>query len=307
MFKKLYTEIKKAKSIVIFRHSNPDGDAFGSANGLAEIIKENFKEKKVLVGGEETNDFTDKFFPSPENISQEIIDNSLVIITDTANTERIDGPRENLENSIKIDHHPNNEPYGKLFVGDDSYASASEIIVEFAIENELEIPKKAAEYLYVGMVTDTGRFQYNSTNKRTMHMAGELLEVGVNVNRIFSKMYNKSINQIRFNAAIQSKIKLEGNVAHVILPSGLSKKFDIHYSQASSSVYLLIGASEVKYALFASKDPKTGKYRISLRSKAKPINKIAEQFGGGGHEMASGIKLDSKKQIKEVLEKLKEL
>lgn len=307
MYKKLLNEIKKVESIVIFRHTNPDGDAFGSSLGLQEIIQENFPKKKVFIGSLQTTKFTNKFFPKTNKISDDIIENSLLIITDTANTERIDGPEIDYSKSIKIDHHPNIDDYGKMFVGGDHYSSASEIITEFAIKNKLKISNKAAKYLYIGIVTDTGRFQYESTSRKTHELTGILIEKDFDVKEIFSKMLNKSENQIKFNSKLQTNIKYEGKVAYVIMPKKLNDKYNIDYSSASSSVYLVMGAEETKYGLFASKDPETGKYRVSIRSKEKAINKIAEYFGGGGHAMASGIKLNNKKQIKEVLLKLKEL
>lgn len=194
-----------------------------------------------------------------------------------------------------------------MFVGGTEYASASEIIAEFALEQKLEISSKAAKYMYIGIVTDTGRFQYNSTTRRTHEIAGALLEKIHGINEFYSKMLNKPMATVKFNNKIQSGMKSEGKVTYFIMPTGLEKKYGVPYSQASSSSYLMMAAEETKYGLFASKDPETGLYRVSLRSKEKAINKVAEEFGGGGHAMASGLKLNSKKEIKQVIKKLKEL
>lgn len=91
MYKELLKQIKSADTIRIFRHSNPDGDAFGSSLGLLEIIKDNFPNKDVKVASEETNEFVSKFFPKPSVVK--VTGEELLIVTDTANVDRIDGPK----------------------------------------------------------------------------------------------------------------------------------------------------------------------------------------------------------------------
>ena len=305
MFKDLLNEIKENKTIVLFRHANPDADAAGSTFGLKEIIKENFKDKDVYVASLETNELIEKLFPTGDEVSEEIINKSLNIICDTANVERIDG-KPNLDNSIKVDHHPNNEPFGKFLVGGTKYSSTCEVVTKFAIENDLTINKQAAEYLFAGLVTDTGRFMYSSTTPETFEAAKVLLSTGYKPQDFYNKLYNRDFNFVRFSSYVQSKMKLEGNVTSFVLPKGKEKKFNVAYPAASSAVYLLMGTTEGQYGMYATFDAESGLYRVSLRSKKKPVNTICELFGGGGHAQACGIKVE-KKQLKQILEELQKL
>ena len=305
MFKELKQEIEKNDSIVLFRHQNPDADAAGSTFGLKEIIETNFENKKVYVASLETNELIDKLFEKGEEVSEEVINNSLNIICDTANIERIDG-KPNLDNAIKVDHHPNKEPFGKFLVGGTEFSSTCEVVTKFAIENNLKLTEKAAEYLYAGLVTDTGRFMYSSTTPDTFEAAKVLLSTGYKPQEFYNKLYNRDLNFVRFSSYIQSKMKLTGKVVSFVLPKGKEKKFNIPYASASSAVYLLMGTSEGEYGMYATFDEENNIYRVSLRSKKKPVNQICEQFGGGGHAQACGIKVE-KKQLKQILEEMQKL
>jgi len=157
------------------------------------------------------------------------------------------------------------------------------------------------------MVTDSGRFQYSSTTPRTMHMAATLLETGLKMQSTYNKLYNKSFDQVKFSAYVKSNMELDGKVAHFHLEEGKHNDFNVEFAFASASVHLLMGSTEAKYGMFSSVDPKNNVIKVSLRSKSKPVSPICEKFGGGGHQQACGIKLESKDKLIEVLEELKNL
>jgi phosphoesterase RecJ-like protein len=113
----------------------------------------------------------------------------LVIVVDTANTERIDGNIENAKYLVKIDHHPNNDKFGDLLIVDPIFASCAELVTNIAIDLNFKINVVAAKYLYTGMVTDTGRFVYSSVKQNSMNMAGELLATGLKPQKIYDDLY----------------------------------------------------------------------------------------------------------------------
>ena len=156
------------------------------------------------------------------------------------------------------------------------------------------------------MVTDTGRFMYSSVNSKTFESASRLVEL-FTPQTIYSELYKKHEKFVKFGAYVQSKYKLEDGVAYMILPKGVEKKFGLKYKQISSSVFLINQAYETKYAMFASYDAENKKYRVSLRSKDKDINQIATEHNGGGHAKAAGASATSKKELKEIVNKLKQL
>ncbi len=125
--KKIIAYIKQYETIIIHRHVRPDEDAYGSQAGLAAIIKQSFPNKKVYIVGEE--DPSLNYLAKMDTVADEQFNGALVIVCDTANTERIDDQRYLLgEKIIKIDHHPNNDVYGDLQWVDTNASSASEMI-----------------------------------------------------------------------------------------------------------------------------------------------------------------------------------
>ncbi len=308
----LLKQIEKYNTIIIHRHQRPDGDALGSQFGLKEIINERFPEKKVLVYGSQDefqensikNIFKDEF----NTITKEDYNGSLSIIVDTANIERIEGPDFNeAETTFKIDHHTSEEEFGDFEWVESKTSSTCEMITRWARENELTIPDKGAKFLLTGMVTDTGRFMFNSVTNETFTEASHLMASGAKIHKIANALNDRNLNFIRLQGFVLSNLVFENGLSHYILPKGSESKFGVDYNTASSLVFLLMSYSEADYAAYLSYDKKNDIWKGSLRSRKKPINQIAEMFDGGGHEMASGFKLKDKKQFDEVLAELRKL
>ncbi len=312
MFKKLLKDIKEYEQIIIHRHSRPDGDALGSQFGLAQILKDNFPDKNILCVGNKDeyknsslkNIFKDEF----DNVSDEEYKNSLVIVLDTANVERIEG-QDFFKGKLvyKIDHHASAEEFGNVEIVLDTISSTSQIISEFAFGHKLNITKKSAVFLLTGMITDTGRFMFNSVNAETFTQVANLLKSGAKIHSIVQKLNDRNINFIRLQGKILSDLTYKNGVSSYMMPKGLHKKYDVPYSTASSLIFLLMSFSEAKYAIYSTYDSKNKNWKTSLRSRAKNINGIAEEYDGGGHKMAAGLKIKDKKEFDEVLKKLHNL
>lgn len=304
----LFTIIKKYSTIIIHRHANPDGDALASQFGLAKLIKKNYKNKKVYTVGGKIPKYLSTLFPSNDLLKDDLYKDALVIVVDTANSERIEDNRWKLGKEIyKIDHHVNIEKYAKYEIVDDKKASCAELITKLATENNLKFDKDISTALLVGIITDTGRFFYNSTSSSTFEAAEKLMSKGANLENIYSSLYKRDIKSIRFSGYVSSKYKIKKNISYIILKKRIEKKYKLDYQDISSMVNLITGADITKYSLYASYDLENKVYKISLRSKAKPINKIAEKYNGGGHKFASGAKAKSKKEIKKMIGELEKL
>lgn len=127
--------IKQFDTIIIHRHIRPDPDAYGSQCGLAELLKTSFPEKKVYVTGEEAESL--KFLYRMDDIADDTYEDALVIVCDTANEARVSDQRyASGKMIIKIDHHPNQTPYGDLLWVETSASSTSEMIYEFYLEGK---------------------------------------------------------------------------------------------------------------------------------------------------------------------------
>src|SRR5690625_2397639 len=185
-------EIKAFDRIIIHRHVRPDPDAYGSQSGLRHLIEASFPEKEVYVVGEEDPDLN--YLARMDHVTDEMYQGALVIVCDTANTERISDQRYKLgKKIIKIDHHPNNDPYGDVLWVDTDASSTSEMIYELYLSGKsqgLQLNDAAAKFIYAGIVGDTGRFLFPSTSTKTFKYASELVSYNFDRTKLYDGMYN---------------------------------------------------------------------------------------------------------------------
>lgn len=308
MQRQILDKIKAYSKIVIHRHVRPDPDAYGSSFGLAKLIQYNYPEKRVKVAGK--HDKTLDFLARTDDVSDEDFQDALIIVTDTANTDRIDDQRYlQGEFVIKIDHHPNEDPYGDIvYVRTDS-SSASEMIYElYKLANQQEgweMTAEAARLLYAGMVGDTGRFMFSSTSSQTMAYAGELLEYSFDRTKLFNDMYEVSPEVLRLKGHIYENFHMQNGIGHISLTQQLLEKFHVSQSEASLLVSALADVKGMRAWVFFIEDEDS--IRVRLRSKGPVINQIAKKFSGGGHPLASGATIHSWDEVDDVLKEMYQL
>ncbi|WP_267200913.1 DHH family phosphoesterase [Limosilactobacillus kribbianus] len=304
----IFQQIKKYNKIIIHRHQRPDPDAIGSQVGLAEILKASFPYKQIYVVGKHIPGFD--WIGTMDEIDNQTFDDALVIVTDTANAPRIDDRRfNNGDELIKIDHHPNDEPFGDLMWVLPEASSCSEMIYDFyqRFAKELTLPKEAASALYAGIIGDTGRFLYPATSPRTLLVAGALMAAGADAAAISRRENEITLPLARLSAYVYEHLTiLDHGAAYVVLTNDLLKKFGLTEAGTSAVVSLPGRIKDVKaWAIFVEQED--GHYRIRLRSKGPAINELAKHHDGGGHELASGAKAKDQDEIKQVVAELDQL
>ncbi|MFJ7184462.1 DHH family phosphoesterase [Lysinibacillus xylanilyticus] len=306
MKRQIIDTIASYETIIIHRHVRPDPDAYGSQQGLKELILANYPEKKVFAVGE--HDESLSFLANPDNITDDIYDDALVIVTDTANTERVDDQRYTKGKMIiKIDHHPNDDQYGDLLWVDTNASSCSEMIYELFEEGKQVanwiLTDASARLLFAGIVGDTGRFQFPSTTVKTFKIAGELITYNFDRNQIFDGMYEMEQKLLNLQGYIYQNFKMdEYGAAHIKLTKELLAEFNVVPSEAS----LLVGClGSVKgicaWVVFIEE---ADQIRVRLRSKGPVINTLAKEFNGGGHPLASGATAYSWEEAERVITRL---
>lgn len=302
-FQNILHKIEEYSTIIIHRHQKPDPDALGSQNGLKEILKTNFPEKQIFAVG--YDEPTLSYLAKMDAIEDKTYDNALVIVTDTSNIARIDDNRYTSgKYLIKIDHHPNDTPYGDLLYVDTNASSASEIITEFALEMGLAITDKAAHLLYAGIAGDTGRFLYPSTTSKTLQFAAHLRTYNFDFGSLMRQMDSFSLKTAKLQAYILENMEIhETGAARIFLTQDILKKFDITEAE-TSSITGIPGQIDItqSWAIFIEQND--GSYRVRLRSKYKPINYIAKRHNGGGHPLASGAISKSEKEHDQIFQEL---
>lgn len=305
--KELWDLIKKWDTIIIHRHVRPDPDAIGSQCGLRDMIKATFPEKEVFAVGADVDDLA--FLASMDSIQENLYDEALVIVTDTANIKRIDNDRYRLAKAwIKIDHHPLDDSYGDIEWIHTDASSCCEMIADLWLTypEEIVMTTEAARLLYAGIVGDTNRFLYDSTSTYTMKVAAELMTYPFSHTEV-----NNQMNVIKPDTGKMMGYALEHfevselGVGHIVLTQDLLESLGLDDSETHSIVPLLGKIENVKvWAVFVEQSD--GGYRCRLRSKGPVINDIAQLHGGGGHPLASGTHAKNTDEIEEILSELKQ-
>ncbi|MGP4041598.1 DHH family phosphoesterase [Gracilibacillus sp. D59] len=304
----IFEKIKQYDTIIIHRHVRPDPDAYGSQNGLAEIIKASFPDKYVYVVGEEESSLS--FLATMDDIKDELYLESLVIVCDTANQERISDQRfEQAREVIKIDHHPVVDAYGDVQWVDVEASSTSEMIYHFYKEQQdkgLKMTDRAAFLLYSGIVGDTGRFLFPSTTERTFQYASELVAYDFDRSEMYEEMYKTNLNIAKLKGYILQNISVsEAGVSYVKLTKEILKQFNVTASETSSVVGVLGDIEGIKvWVIFVEEEDVI---RVRLRSKGPVINQVAANYEGGGHPLASGAKIHKWETVDTVLADLEEV
>ena len=300
--------VEQHEKIVILRHQNPDPDALGSQLGLKYLLEQAYPEKVIKAVGYMPQDFS--YIGEMDTISETFFREALIIVTDTANTPRIDTPYElNADQVIKIDHHPNKDPYGRLLYVDDQASSCSEIIASFCFEDDsvLKMNDQAARVLYTGIIGDTGRFLYPATRSHTYEIVARLVQYQFTPSEIANHMMTRSLAVSRLAGYLYQHLEVstEG-VASIVLPQSLLKEYGVTDGDTSSLVGLPGTIEEVNCWGIFVEQPGGEKYRCRLRSKTVVINTIAEAHDGGGHPLASGANAYSLAEVEKIIEELKQ-
>lgn len=303
----ILNKIKEYDTIIVHRHVRPDPDAFGSQGGLVELIKKSFPEKKVYKAGKDEE--TLLYLSKMDTITDDTYKGALVIVCDTANQERICDERYKLgDYIIKIDHHPNEDPYGDLMWVDTDASSVSEMIYEFYLygkEHGLVLSDDGAKLLFAGIVGDTGRFLYPSTTNKTFQYASELIQFNFSRSELFDKMYELKPNVVKLSGYIMQNFELfPSGAAKVVISKELLEKFNVRAAEASLLVSSLGNIQGIKGWVFFIEEE--DQIRVRLRSKGPVINTIAKKYKGGGHPLAAGASIYSWEEADDVLKDLEE-
>ena len=289
----------------------PDFDALGTQFGLATWIKENFPEKDVKILGDNHVTFTPRgLFPETDKVSDSWFDNFLAIIVDVGDKKRIADPRfEKAKYTIKLDHHPETDKIFNLAITDTSKAAASELVANMLIGFKgYSLSELAANYLYIALVGDSGRFQYSSTSPHTFAIATELLKTGINITKIYALMYEKSVDDLNVTKFILNNYKLSPQgVAYYVLKQSDLEELGLTSERGKENVNLFANIKGIKIWCSITEDVTEPCYRISLRSRDYVINGVASEFKGGGHAQASGCQIKDLSELDTFINRLDEL
>ena len=324
IYQQIEAEIKAASNIIITAHKSADGDSVGSSLGLLYFI-EKLGKSATVCHPDKAPDFLYWLDTSsivlmdenPEQVTELINKADLIFCLDYNATSRV-GPEMQvlLEESsckkIMIDHHLNPEEFPDITVSETDVCSTSQLIVEL-IEQSGHLSlldEKIGTPLYLGILTDTGSFRFNSVQPRTHEILAKILASGVEHHLIHEKLNdNNTESRLRLQGYAMSKkleILYDHNVGIISLSKEELAEYNYKKGDTDSLANLVLSIKGMKAGIvFTERD---GIMKISFRSKGadNPVNELAkEHFNGGGHANASGGMSDL--TVDETLEKLKGL
>ena len=254
----------------------------------------------------ETAKYLEFMGPEDEDVPDEIYADALGIVLDTASEMRISNKKYSLcREVIKIDHHIPLEHYGTLEWVEEERSSCCEMIVDFynTFRDVLKINSEAATHLYTGMVTDSGRFKYSGVTGDTLRNAAILLDVGVDTDMLFARLYLEAYEYLKFKAHIYQRMQMtENGVAYIYIDRAMQKEFNLSLEQASACIGNLDSIRGcISWIAFIESGDETGSIRVRLRSRFVHINSIAEKYRGGGHACASGATVYNREEVDALL------
>ena len=308
MFEQILEQIKNHNTIIIHRHTNPDGDALGSQIGLKHIIKDNFPEKTVYVVGDSSRRYGFMDDSVMDIIPDEVYRDALAIVLDTSAKSLICDDRYTIaKTSCRIDHHIFVEKIADIEVTNTTYESCCGLIAEFAYESGLKLSPMSAKSLYTGMVTDSGRFRYDSTTSQTFRLASFIMEQPFSTGDIYKNLYSDELKFVQLRAKFALKIQTtDKNVGYIYTTLEEAKSYGVDTFTISRGMVNTMGDIRGIDSWVNFTETEEG-VLCEIRSSKYNINQIATKYGGGGHAKASGATLKNREEAMSLLADLNNL
>lgn len=291
MYSCLLNKIKEFNKITIYRHLRPDGDATFSTLALKEFIDDNF-DKQVKLCGYEYYDRLD----TRQEVSDDFINDSLAIILDVSNADRIDDNRFiNARYRIVIDHHPYRLDSADLTINDSDSSSACELLATILYSDCFKDYKKSenvCKHLYCGILTDSNGFSTSNTRSNTLFIASKLITDGnLKVSDLYEFVFNFDLDDYQKITKLRNRLQIYNTVGYCILDKEDLDEIGITFDKVKNNVNEFSKINELDiWAIFA-RNPKTNMFDGSIRSRRKyVINTLCEKYNGGGHNNACGVK-----------------
>ncbi len=302
MIKEILDLINKSNSILLLTHENPDGDAIGSVMALYDWLYEN---KNVSIVMPEIPPIYN-YLKNVDVILKESDNNyDLAIVVDCSSVGRIGQNRNefyNCKKSIIIDHHISNEMYGTLNYVDKSFPSCAQVLYYLYKNWNVEITNEMGVCLLTGSLTDTNGFSNDNVNKETLLMTAELMDLDISLHDLYyNLLLKKTMAQYNLMKMAIDRLEFFGDNKVVFSYISHEDMENVGARKGDHEGLVDIGRNidGVEISIFMRED---NGYNVSFRSNGFDVEKIASEFGGGGHKLAAGAKLNMPfKEAKEAL------
>lgn len=293
MFKQAKELIDNSNSIYIVGHIGPDGDSIGAAFGMCLALRRINKNANVII-----QKYSDSFsfLPHLKEAKPKVEEDSydLLICVDSSDSRRLDISLEDFNKAKKklmLDHHKIVKPYGDVNCIDTDLPAASEIIYNFLKYLNIEIDEQIGTYIYTGLMTDTGSFNYSATKPSTLRAAADLIERGVDFSDICDKL-NHTLKEAKLKLIAKTienmEVYFDGKFRYSYIPYSVIESLGIDEEDAEGMTNYLRLPEGTEVAVYV-RGKSDGTSKVSMRSGGNvDVSEIAISFGGGGHVRAAG-------------------
>jgi len=315
VYRKVIDVLSGCKRVLVTTHVRPDGDALGSVAGMVLGLRRAGIESEVLLLSHLPRKYAFIFHENkityvdveegwPAAFTLGGLDT--LVVVDTGTWSQLPGVKKKVEGwnkpKLVIDHHLTQEDWADVKLVVSEAAAAGEIVAELLDEWGIELDREIATALYAAVASDTGWFQFANTRPYTLRLAARLMECGVDTDRIYQALYqNESAKRVALATRAQESLELleGGRLAVMTLTPSDFQRTGAGVPDTENLINIPLQIATVAVSIIIV-EPKDGEeIRVSLRSKGGvDVAKFAEQFGGGGHARASGLRM--KGQVEEV-------
>ena len=303
--------LRSHERFVVVAHENPDGDALGSLLGAALGLRALGKDVVMYLSDRGPTPPEYRFLDLSE-VQRDLpadVEERVLLAVDCANARRIAEGTQAVDRArfvIDVDHHHDNSRFGDVNLVVPEASSTAEVIRDILRELDVDLTPRIAEALYVGLVTDTGRFQYTNTTPKALRLAAELVEAGANVHEVFQHVYETvQFAKLKLLArALERAASFEGGalvVSYLLREDFAEAGAEEPYSEGIIDHLRAVEGSEM-VALIREPPREGPTHRVSLRSSHDEIDvsAIARKRGGGGHPQAAGF--SSEEPVERIIE-----
>lgn len=300
--------LKKSKKVLITTHTNPDGDAIGSALALYHYLIENNIITQIIISDDVPRNL--QFLPgskvveayNPNRHNQFIKSADTIVLLDLNDVARTRLLVQPLEQStafkIVIDHHTNPKDFANLLYSNTESSSTGELIFHLlSADEDFRINRKVAECIYVAIMTDTGSFRFPRTTSEVHRIIAALIEAGADPYKIYDYVHNQNpLKIVRLLGVALSKMQLYfgGKVCIMTIDKNDFATTGTTFRDTEFFVDRTLSVEGVEIGILLTEVFERGEFKISLRSKGDVyVNQIATALGGGGHLNAAGATIKS--------------
>jgi len=294
MLRQVLEQISRRDRFVLTSHARPDGDAVGSVLACQQILHSLGKEAEVVLRDGVPRIYQPLPFADTVIHSDRVngsFEAAIILECDSVQRTRLAG----LESQflINIDHHATGRPFGHVNWIDPDAVATAEMVYRLARTAEVPISPEVATCLYTALLTDTGSFMFEGTNEHTFALARELVRAGADPAYCARNVYfGHSTAKMRLLGAALSNLQRQGPVVWISVTQQQMEQCGAKEEDCEGLVNYALSIRDVEVAAFLRELP-DGRYRVSLRSKGQlNVAAVAERFGGGGHQCASGFSLE---------------